>query len=64
MTTHNPPRINSKYAGKCDWPIPDPLILPFSITTTHGFRLTKNAIGVNDGESCPTWEAKGMVEHN
>ena len=59
MTNHKPPRINEKYSGRCEWPIPEMIPLPHSITKTYGFNthFYKGAIWASL-EGCPVWEGK------
>ena len=56
MTKHDPPRINTQFAGRCFWPEP-PQVLALSITTAYGYQAEhyRNAINASM-RGCPTWE--------
>jgi hypothetical protein len=60
MTKHKPPRVNEKYVGRCEWPVPEMVALPLSITGITGRfvdELYKGAI-LAGLEGCPVWEGK------
>jgi hypothetical protein len=56
MTSHNPPRINPRFASECQWTVSEPKAWPISISERDR-RLPSGSYVYAGMKNCPCWES-------